>query len=175
MADWRDDLVARHPALFTMETDGGFRPSGGYPEVGDGWRDLVERAAARLAEAVSGLPRGALVIVQIKEKFGTLRLYTSVAAEGLPEAVLERIDEAVALAEARSAVTCERCGDPGALWRDDGWYRTACARHGEGRKVAVKPGRDVLHRIGRRSGSLRWVRYDRATDAFVEVPEPSED
>lgn len=58
-----------------------------------------------------------LVFTQIKEKFGTLRVYYSGGDE-----FCEGI---IAMAESMSAVTCEDCGVPGKV-RDGGWIRTLC-------------------------------------------------
>ena len=172
MRDWREALMARHPDLFAIEDIGGaWRP--GYPDVGDGWRDLVELALTRIAGAAATQPPGALRVVQIKEKFGTLRLYLDFP---VPSAVAARVTEAVELAEARSACTCETCGAVGRLWSFDGYLHTACDRHGRGRPVPVRPGREYLRiewRIGEDGAWKQRVRrYDRDRDAFVEVPPP---
>ena len=69
---WQDDLVARYPRFFVREIHGR-AAAPGYPEVGDGWRDLVETAVARVAAAVESLDGHSLKIGQIKQKFGALR------------------------------------------------------------------------------------------------------
>jgi hypothetical protein len=61
------------------------------------------------------------VLVQVKEKFGTLRVYTEV-----DPAVRDRALELVAAAERRSAATCEDCGDPGTLRENGRWDLTLC-------------------------------------------------
>lgn len=55
--------------------------------------------------------------VQIKEKFGSLRIYMNYY---FPE-IEKLIDDAVKKADE----TCERCGQPGEL-RQGGWWRTLC-------------------------------------------------
>ncbi|HEU4658484.1 MAG TPA: hypothetical protein VFR97_13205 [Capillimicrobium sp.] len=57
----------------------------------------------------------------MKEKFGTLRVYTEV-----DPAVRDRVRELVAGAEQRSATTCEDCGDPAELREDRRWVLTLC-------------------------------------------------
>jgi hypothetical protein len=71
---WQAQLVARYPALFNQEINGRVTAPG-FPSVGDGWRDLVETAIGRIATAVAAVSGGSLKIGQIKEKFGTLRVY----------------------------------------------------------------------------------------------------
>jgi len=163
---WQDALVARHPDLFKVEPDGRIP---GRPTVDDGWQDLVERAVTRIA--VAGAPAGCLQIVQIKEKFGTLRLYRRTGAR-FTNAMGDAVQEAIDLAEARSACTCERCGESGRLYRDAGVYLTACETHGRGFPVAVRPGRENLHlcHYSTALGSVvRLRRYMREADVFVDV------
>jgi hypothetical protein len=164
---WQDALVARHSDLFKVETEGQVP---GRPTVDDGWQDLVERAVTRIAIAVAGAPAGCLQIVQIKEKFGTLRLYKRAAA-GFTGAMGDAVQEAIDLAEARSACTCERCGEPGRLFRDSGVYLTACDTHGRGSPVPIRPGRENLHlcHYNTALGSVaRLRRYIRESDSFVD-------
>jgi hypothetical protein len=167
---WQDALVARHPALFNL-TEHGRTSTPGWPTCGDGWRDLVETAVGRVAKAVAAVPAGSLRIVQVKEKFAGLRLYWHGA--GLSDEIRNAVDEAVALAEARSACTCEVCGAEGRLYNRGGWFATACPDHAQGDPVAIRPGRENIHIVrtidaGRiRIKSCR--RYDRAADKFVDV------
>jgi hypothetical protein len=66
-------------------------------------------------------------VLQIKEKFGTLRFYCTTQAADNDARV--RFDELVHRAERESAATCERCGRPGVLSSTrGGWYKTLCGR-----------------------------------------------
>jgi hypothetical protein len=51
-------------------------------------------------------------VLQIKENFGTLRFYWS---GDISNAARAKVEEALALAVARSACTCEICGAEGRL------------------------------------------------------------
>ena len=82
-----------------------------------GWHDLVVETIDAMVEAVK--PDGKFRVLQIKEKFGGLRIYTFDA----------RLSAIAHAAEERSYTICETCGAPGELGDDDGWYRTACPRH----------------------------------------------
>jgi hypothetical protein len=162
--DWRVELIENHPNLFHPA---GAHPVRGYPSCGEGWRDLLERACDRIESALAD-GGGAFTARQIKEKFGALRFYWG--GEVSPE-IRSRIDEAIALAEARSACTCETCGEEGRLYRHGGIYMTCCATHAKGRPAPAEPGREnVLIRIATPDGFRRVPRrYDRATDSFVDV------
>jgi hypothetical protein len=167
MRDWRIELVLAYPELFHPVGD---PPAAtGWPSVGDGWRDLLERACARIRAAVRA-DGGAFHATQIKEKYGTLRFYWEGALSREAEAA---VDEATELAEARSACTCEICGAEGRLY-GPGWLTTRCTAHTEGRQpVEIKPHLQNVHIEGRIVGGQRVVRcrrYDRATDSFIEIP-----
>lgn len=103
--DWRDELVESHAALFGPPCT-----ASGYPECGEGWREILEMACARMARALTDHDR--IAVEQIKEKYGTLRIYWSGTVSGV---IRTRIEEALALATARSACTCEVCGHEGRL------------------------------------------------------------
>jgi hypothetical protein len=161
--------MERHPQLFSPT---------GYPTVGDGWRDLLDRALARIAAAVAREGgESEIKIAQIKEKYGTLRLYFD--GSKLTDKALAKVHEAIDLAEARSACTCEECGAEGRLYDRGGWYLTRCPDHATGEQVRTKPGWDnlrVVRTVGR--GKLRIAscrRYDRERDIFVEAPLPPEE
>jgi hypothetical protein len=165
--DWRIELIEAHMRLF-HPPKGHLEGVQGYPECNEGWRDLLERACSRI-EASLGR-RNIFRVVQIKEKYGTLRFYRD---GKLPEKVEIEVAEAIALAEARSACTCEICGAEGRLYSRGGWLATACAQHARGEAVPVRPGFENL-RIVRRmvEGRVQIIscrRYDRSTDAFVDV------
>jgi hypothetical protein len=173
--DWRTDLMERHPGLFRIKA-GAEAETPGYPAVGDGWRDLVETMARRIAQALAAVPPGSLVFGQIKEKFGTIRIYTGRSGP-LPDDIENAIEEAIGLAEARSACTCELCGAEGRLFNRDGYLSTLCDEHAEGELVPIPP--RLVHiyvaktvQDGRRR-IRSYRRYDRATDTFVDVA-PSE-
>jgi hypothetical protein len=166
---WRDALVARHPRLFLSEDN--TTCIHGYPLVGDGWRDLVERAVGRIADTLSATPSGSVTLVQVKEKHAGLRVYWRGA--GLTKAAERAIADAIAKAEARSACTCEVCGEEGLLHQVGGQLLTACAQHAKGSPVPVQPGWENLHLVrGFRNGTtaiLMCRRYIRETDSFVDV------
>lgn len=166
--DWRIDLIQSHPALFGPAQGFPPRPSG-YPWCDGGWLDLLERLCTRIEAALGAGER--VRIQQLKEKFASLRCYWS--GEVSP-ATAARIREAVALAEARSACTCEECGDVGRLYRADGVYMTRCAVHAKGAPVPGDDGQATVHavRLGTAHGIRRAARrYDRETDTFIELPE----
>lgn len=88
-------------------------------EIGDGWYKPLASAFDRLQER---LEAGAFVrLTQVKEKYGTLRIYVSTNDD--------TCDEIADEAEDRSSKICELCGEPGCLVRRSGWYSTLCPTH----------------------------------------------
>lgn len=85
-------------------------------EHGDGWYNILENLFLEIEK--HKLPED-FRIVQVKEKYGCLRVYF--------DPHLEDIDLLVAQAEGKSLLTCEECGDPGRL-RTEGrsWIKTLC-------------------------------------------------
>jgi hypothetical protein len=169
---WQAALLARYPDLFIEESNGRIGTPG-YPTCGDGWRDLVETAVGRIATAVAAAPSGSVGIDQVKEKFGALRLYWH-GRNNLPEETCAAVEEAIYLAEARSACTCETCGAEGRLFKHGGQLLTACDTHAKGNAVHGRPGRENVHIVRTvKDGKLIIVscrRYVRETDSFVDVP-----
>ncbi|MGH9582739.1 MAG: hypothetical protein ACRD4O_07385 [Bryobacteraceae bacterium] len=57
-------------------------------------------------------------ILEIKEKFGALRVYAN--------SWIEAVEAAIASARQLSVATCESCGGPGVLAVHNGWWATLC-------------------------------------------------
>jgi hypothetical protein len=171
--NWQSDLIERYPRLFTV-TENGQTYAPGCPSVGDGWRELVETAVGCIADAIAAAP-DCLRIVQIKEKYATIRIYWW-PGPGFTDAMHVAVEEAVDLAKARSACTCETCGEPGRLFKRGGWFITACDEHSEGEPVVQRRDLEnvhVVYRIVDGEPVRRARRYIRATDSFVDVPSGS--
>lgn len=92
-------------------------------DVGDGWYQLLLGISQKLEPYAVQYPE--FRAVQVKEKFGGLRFYTTCVID---EAQL-LIDEA----EELSFTICEDCGQPGKP-RGGGWIRTLCDEHAGPRK-----------------------------------------
>ena len=58
---------------------------------------------------------------QVKEKFGGLRFYINAGSD--------EIHQRIGQAEKDSYTVCEKCGEPGELRKDIGWYFTLCDTH----------------------------------------------
>jgi hypothetical protein len=91
----------------------------GLTSVGKGWAPLINRVFDKL-ETI----KGSIKIVQVKEKWGGLRIYTDYSNKELDKVIYD--------AEHESLEVCEVCGQSGKL-RGKSWYYTSCDEH-------VKPG-----------------------------------
>ena len=83
--------------------------------VGSGWASLINTVFDTLENII-----GNVKIIQVKEKFGGLRIYTDVLNEEL-DTVIQKVGY-------DSFTICEECGALGKL-RGGGWYRTLCDEH----------------------------------------------
>ena len=72
------------------------------PQVAAGWLPIVEE----MLVALKDLP---VTIVQIKEKFGELRVY----ADSVTDEQVTEIAETIEAAVYKARHTCEICGEPG--------------------------------------------------------------
>jgi hypothetical protein len=87
-------------------------------DCGDGWLEIIKDLFDELVPLTKDMPD--FRILQIKEKFGGLRIYTGGGNDATEEAI-ER-------AEAKCYETCDRCGEKG-LRRTDGWISVRCDLH----------------------------------------------
>jgi hypothetical protein len=95
-------------------------------ECDDGWYAILDELFSKMI--ATGEP---IEVVQVKEKYGTLRVYIT----GASEAIYDMID----VAEEESSKTCEACGGPGKLC-GKGWVQTLCVKCDEKNKQGTIDG-----------------------------------
>lgn len=141
--EFEDLLISRYPKIFRKNF--GFECDDGWVNIIDGACHLIQshinnqrgqkaRALRRVRsgeplrqwdhEWLEKTPCPQLVIVQVKEKFGTLRLYH----DGGDSYVFGVVDAA----ENMSSFTCEVCGNLGTM-NSSGWIKCLCETHREER------------------------------------------
>ena len=85
-------------------------------ECGNGWYDLIDRTCEKIQRILNGRN---LRFTQIKEKFGSLRIYT--------QPYIEEIDDIIDKAEDESFEICENCGTTNnVITTNYGWVYTRC-------------------------------------------------
>jgi hypothetical protein len=118
-------LVKQYPKLLL-----GFRSSPQTPlffgvECGDGWFDIINGALRNIQEDYDKLTakqQEGTYVVQIKEKFGGLRIYMSQQTDYMREIIQA--------AETLAYATCEECGATEKIAQADTRYiRTLCPEH----------------------------------------------
>ena len=112
-------VILQHPRLFGTPP---FDPKKtlmcfGF-ECDQGWYPIIIDALSKMEQL--DLPED-FRITQIKEKFGTLRIYTNITIPAVTSIITE--------AEDLAAKTCEICGKPGTLDRSSGYYQVLCPEH----------------------------------------------
>ncbi len=108
------------PTLTSLQVDFAAQLGGREIECLDGWAELLEPVfvAVELAQERGDVSRD-FYWMQIKEKFGGLRMYHPPNSE---------IEAACELAAERALTTCEVCGAPGEHF-SDGWWKVRCPAH----------------------------------------------
>ena len=86
-------------------------------ECGDGWYNIIND----LCHNLQGI-NADIEFSQIKEKFGTLRVYY----DNNGEYDTSNVDELIDYAEKASEDTCEYCGSMVGVTQTDGWIVTLC-------------------------------------------------
>lgn len=89
-------------------------------QVDQGWVPIVDE----MLESLKDLP---VEIIQIKEKFGQLRVYYNINPVRTVYDV-NAVAKAVEIAQYRAAHTCELCGKPGKLTNTN-YMRVDCGNH----------------------------------------------
>lgn len=147
-----DDLRQDYPGVFD---------SAKYVDVGIGWLPLVRDF---LCEALPHDP--SLEVLEMKEKFGTLRIWCDTP---VLEARLAK-----GKAEVKSGMTCEVCGAEGWLRRPPpgrwAWWRTLCPDHAS--PDQSEWGQSTRWSAGTMQVDGQWYGYDRETDTMVPIPTP---
>ena len=120
------ELSERFPRLFR-----GAQPAV-LSHVPVGWSGIVGTLFTGIDELLNDDQAKCFCVKQVKEKFGTLRLYASfdrIDAEGVnpnPTALRSLVHAAVAASE----VTCYVCGAPGEMRNLGAWASVRCDAHG---------------------------------------------
>jgi len=112
----RPEFYEKHKYLFElMHVERPHYPIRWGYEVGKGWIPIIEKFIEKLDEIDTD---NVVRIFQIKEKFGTLRLYLEHSTK---EA--ERLVDAY---ETMANFVCEECGAPGEYRGGLSWVQTLC-------------------------------------------------
>ena len=103
-----------HPEKSLMESLMGF----GF-ECNDGWFDIIYSLCEEVEKAAKDIKD--FEVLQVKEKFGSLRFYTNFSNEEISKLIIEAMN--------KSHKTCEICGKVGTLCSKNNWVKTLCEEH----------------------------------------------
>ena len=118
-------LLEKSPVLFreawVVPTNIASRFACGGFEIGDGWFHIVDRLSTKLTEDT------ALHVVQLKEKYGRLKVYFERDESVPPDTRLDaEMETALDEAADESERTCEVCGEPGTSEERNRWVSVRC-------------------------------------------------
>ena len=116
-------LIERYPSLYRLADALPVSSSPPFARegfgCGDGWFEIINRLSAKLSADPN------LVVGQLKEKLGLLRIYFEPSP--LPSSEIEQAtDAALAEAVAQSRATCDWCGKPGKHAQREGRWSVKC-------------------------------------------------
>ena len=89
-------------------------------ECGAGWHPLIVELLDEL-QAISDKEDFDLEVLQVKEKFGELRVYVNYETDVITE-LIDKYSK-------RSRITCEVCGEVGSMRKYRGWLYVGCEKH----------------------------------------------
>lgn len=93
-------------------------------EHGDGWFEIIDQLSKKIdiyARNHKLSDEEYPMVMQVKEKFGSLRYYMA----GMPECIANDVYAVIDEAEDKSGKTCELCGNPGEVI-PGGWITVRC-------------------------------------------------
>ncbi len=122
-------IISKYPKMFPQPDGSKLAIDMFGIETGDGWYTLLDTLCGDIQGIIDNSqnrenPIPQVVLLQVKEKFGTLRFYYSGGND--------LIRGMAWFAESMSEHICETCGKPGVL-RGGGWVVTACDEHSNGK------------------------------------------
>lgn len=161
-SDLGKNLTAKFPWLAEQNFAWGW-------DCGAGWEDIFTKFLAVVDRECPG-GKG-FTILQVKEKFGTIRLYFQLDAVDADAA--KQIHDAVTLLDARSHFTCETCGKRGRQKNAGGYMFVACDEHAvvKGRKTRTYEPEGIFKFSG--PAGSGW--YDPETDQLIQGEPPTAD
>lgn len=99
-------------------------------DCGDGWFEIIDTLCGWLT-TLKKFTGAQVEATQLKEKFGSMRFYYSVANCRLKDIVFPVIKEMILFMELYSEQVCEICGKPGEICLHGSWRKTVCEEHQE--------------------------------------------
>lgn len=148
-------LYERYPAFFAQRTWSireSCMPWG--CDTNDGWFSLIDAAAEAITGHADALGRPPSQASQVKEKYGSLRIYLS-CGDDFDHAVTD-------MAELLSIWVCELTGRPGRLADCDGYIHTLCP------EMALRDG--IKMRVSMPRPSARSRKYRSILRGPINVP-----
>ena len=97
-------------------------------DIGLGWLDLVQGLCIKTKEFNDKYPDKAVVVVQIKERYGALRFFIRTH----PGEGAQILDGFISIAVAKSTAMCEICAQVATLRAKGSYQKTLCDKHAEG-------------------------------------------
>jgi hypothetical protein len=119
MEDFDFILINKYPELFgVMPFDSTTTLMEYGLECGEGWHNILTDLFEKISIIVKNNNLESFKIVQVKSKFGGLRVYT--------ENSTKEINALIRVAEDECSITCEKCGASSKPTSNNGWLINYC-------------------------------------------------
>jgi uncharacterized protein with HEPN domain len=146
-------LLEKYPRLFREAWVAPANPASRFAcsgfEILDGWFALLDRLSAKLAKDP------AIRVVQVKEKYGRLKVYWEGDENAPPDPRLDdEIEAAIREAADESERTCEVCGEPGTHEERHRWWSVRCGPCDRIDEISA-----ACERIAKRVKGLDWAAF----------------
>jgi len=115
-------LAEAHPLLFRN------RPPKIWSDLSPGWYEVVDRFCSRVETTLPADELRRLKFLQLKEKFGTLRIHVEYRGRHTSPAWLA-VRKMIDSAQEEADKSCQVCGARSELRQVNGWHMTLCDQH----------------------------------------------
>ncbi|TKI69370.1 hypothetical protein FCU45_07595 [Sulfurimonas crateris] len=114
------DIIKKYPQIYGTPPYDPMKSllSFGF-EVGRGWFPLIAKLSEDIQKILDSDPELNIRVVQVKEKYGSLRFYAHGDTGREIDALIEKAEE-------ESENICENCGKPAVPQKSKGWIKTRC-------------------------------------------------
>lgn len=130
--DFDKRIIEQYPNVFHNYNDNEYMR---YIDLPVGWQKVFEGMIEKI-ELICKLTNIKIYILQVKEKFGSLRFYYNLDVGDVKDQFSKEADvwcdtisDITSCAEYATEYICETCGDYGRIYTDIGWHRCLCKKH----------------------------------------------
>jgi hypothetical protein len=152
--EFLEDKLGAEFAFMRVREGGGEPYDNSGCECGDGWYNLLREMCLKITKAYADSSKPVDIrITQIKQKFGTLRVYYHINDEAMEEVVSKLVREYVD----KSEHICELCGTEGKMRTTEAMLSVLCDKCLSKVKARNEPPKDMLNEDAYITGRIKII------------------